>query len=1113
MAFSGEFIGNPISTEDGEGELAYMLENASPGDKYLYNALIERYVTELYRLAFDLLQDESGAPVCADEIEQVLVGTFSKAIWDIETFRGQESVRSWLYSLAYKAASASRRRRFFRRLIARNSCRSDVVSVVETHQIAGEVEAGTWEAFEHLRRPERLALVLRYGHFMHLDEIRRVFGVNAEKAQRYLLSGRKRMIAEMDPKLKGRTNRTHKRVRDKMLATVDGVLDGNVSLSHDIQGHVQDCEACREFLDSLVGLDGVLGEWMARRLHTLEPHQEDLDRISQQVRGKAPARAGWSAALVRFSREIVILGLVFLFVFAISRYLSRQDTRSGIPLFSTIPEPTPTVFTALEDSPRLVQVPPTPESQGMGIIEYLAPDISRDGHWIVYSELSISFADGAGAFIGEVQLLNRDINIIEPLSLPGMQSTNDSLISSPGISANGRWIVFTSNVELNQDGEVQKCDPGTNPQTCSNVFVLDRETQEIQQISRAYDGGKSDGNSALPTVSSNGRWVVFWSSASNLTKGREDKCELTNRDGYCWDVYVHDLDNGVSEAVPIGRGFEAVNPTTFEPSNISDDGRWLEVTLNIDDRTGESLDQSNPIESYLVDMLTGAFEPLNISEDGIPGDGPSAQANITPDGQWVVFVSRASNLVSGDTNQQADVFVRNRITGEIERIQNPEGETQGGGRGEFFPYYAWGDEISISADGRYVAFPSIADDLVTSEIRTCSPNRFVPCSSIYVHDRIDGNTQLVFSSAGIASFYLMPEISGDGRWVTAVEYNVLCRTAPDCSAIWLYDLRDGHFTKLVGGEIAFEEDRSSVWQATSLRVESSSAVKSLAISPGGDTLAAGSNDGKVRLWHLAQDKSIGTIDAHTSPIASVAFSPDGDTLVSAAHDGLVNFYKMPHFELIRQLDGLSGAILSLTFTPNGGSLAVGAGGASWTWQIDGEVTNVLDFQRIPGGQVHDLAYSPDGKLMALGLSDGTLWLRRASDGELLRRLAGHQEKILAVDFSPDGSLLASGSADSNVNIWRIGRTSQGEIDAQRILTLQHLDWVNDLAFSPDGEVLAVASFGAGVRLWRMPSGELMPDVLGNNSFRALSLAFSPDGKTLVTGSSWGGIQIWRSVAP
>src|SRR5262249_47460324 len=136
---------------------------------------------------------------------------------------------------------------------------------------------------------------------------------------------------------------------------------------------------------------------------------------------------------------------------------------------------------------------------------------------------------------------------------------------------------------------------------------------------------------------------------------------------------------------------------------------------------------------------------------GVEANGDSDMGRLSDDGRYVAFMSRASNLVPGDTNGNWDVFVRDRVAGTTERVSVATNGAEGHG---------WAGEPAISADGRYVAFTSSAPDLVAGD----SNGGY----DVFVHDRLNGTTERVSVATGGGEADqggAAPMISGNGRFV------------------------------------------------------------------------------------------------------------------------------------------------------------------------------------------------------------------------------------------------------------------------------------------------------------------------------------------------------------
>ena len=155
--------------------------------------------------------------------------------------------------------------------------------------------------------------------------------------------------------------------------------------------------------------------------------------------------------------------------------------------------------------------------------------------------------------------------------------------------------------------------------------------------------------------------------------------------------------------------------------------------------------------------------------------------------------------------------------------------------------------------------------------------------------------------------------------------------------------------------------------------------------------------------------------------------------------------------------------------------------------------------RLGKGRINEIAYSPDGDLLAVASFIG-IWLYDARTGEELKLLSGHTSSVKSVSFSPDGSTLASGSLDATVRLWSVET-------GRHLRTLSgHTSWVYSVSYSPDGLTLASGSFDDTVRLWSVETGRHLRTLSGHAS-GVYSVSYSPDGLTLASGS-WQEIRLW-----
>ena len=382
--------------------------------------------------------------------------------------------------------------------------------------------------------------------------------------------------------------------------------------------------------------------------------------------------------------------------------------------------------------------------------------------------------------------------VLECVSVAGGGFPSDGNSLHSAISADGRYVVFDSDAATLVSGD-------TNGRR--DVFRRDRQTGETIRVSVSSDGVQGDNRSSgPPSISADGRFVVFISYASNLVEGDTNgKCDVFRYDcvagktirvsvdssdaqgdwhsqdpeisadgryvafdssasnlvsgdtNFSQDVFVRDCQDLVTTRVSVASDGTQGNSFSYVPF-LSADGRYVTFGSSATNLTpghaGAALDV------FLHDRQTGLTTLITVGLDGKPADQDTGVARLSADGRFVIFESSASNLVPGDTNSNWDAFLYDRQSDHMARVSvSNNGEQADGMSGN----------ICISADNRYVAFGSDAANLVPYDVNGAS--------DVFVRDLQTGrNLRVSVTSDGSqgnadSGRGVMMSFSADGRFL------------------------------------------------------------------------------------------------------------------------------------------------------------------------------------------------------------------------------------------------------------------------------------------------------------------------------------------------------------
>jgi WD40 repeat protein len=252
------------------------------------------------------------------------------------------------------------------------------------------------------------------------------------------------------------------------------------------------------------------------------------------------------------------------------------------------------------------------------------------------------------------------------------------------------------------------------------------------------------------------------------------------------------------------------------------------------------------------------------------------------------------------------------------------------------------------------------------------------------------------------------------------------------------------------------------------------------------------------------------LTGHTRLVEAVTFSPDGQALASCGFDHTVRLWDAARLddEQLAEPEVLShpSVIYTTAFSSDGLRLAAAGDRTVTIWAR--KPTYHREEER-SGETYHSLAFSPDGRTLALAAEDGTIRLWEIPGARERAVIRGHSDIVRSVAFSPDGTVLASGGQDGRVVLWDAIRQTE-----LRTLIEKGTSPVRQLAFSPDGRSIAVAEptyKEKEVLVFDAETGAIRTR-LGHHPLGITALAFSPDGRLLATTGVDHTLRVWDLAA-
>jgi hypothetical protein len=348
----------------------------------------------------------------------------------------------------------------------------------------------------------------------------------------------------------------------------------------------------------------------------------------------------------------------------------------------------------------------------------------------------------------------------ELVSVSSAEVQGGSSSAYPSVSKDGKFVAFSSSSSSLVSGDTNSVE---------DVFVRDVVSGTTERVSVSTAGGQADKYSRAPRISGDGRYVVFFSLATNLVSG----VTIPASPAYT-HVYLHDRQNDTTEIVDLSSTGDPGNVSGGDANSqdISEDGRFVvyeSSATNLDPLAGDSTGRN---KTFVKDRLLNTTKLVSRTTSDVPAEG--RHPSISCDGAFITFESGSTSITSGDTNGYNDVFLFQRVGGD--RVTNL---TQAG--------TSYSGSSRVSCNGNYVVFNTSAP-LVGSDTDSQHDS--------YVYDRLSNAFERVNVNSGevaantAINASATPSISDNGRFVVFMSTATNLDALATSSGVYQIYLRD-----------------------------------------------------------------------------------------------------------------------------------------------------------------------------------------------------------------------------------------------------------------------------------------------------------------------------------